>query len=378
MYEHLGPYSDLVTSLQRSRRLHPLARPGRETCQRIWDVLGFSLHGDQPQQPRLEASWSTDELTGEMLTWSVGYGPRTAAWLLKPRRNGVGRLPAVLALHDHSDFKYFGKEKIAEGPERPDESVVEHRTQMYGGRAFANDLASRGFVVLIHDAFLWGSRRFPLEAIPERVQSVGRQSQGLRDRRSTSAEVALYDVVAEQHEHVVEKYCSVLGTTLAGVVSFEDRVALNYLLQRPEVDPERVACIGLSGGGNRAALLTATHDALRAAVIVGLMTTYEGLLDRHVASHTWMLYPAGWTRYGDWPDVAASRAPRPLLVQYDLDDELFSRDGMLAAHERLLDHYAWAGAADHYSGEFFPGPHKFDRAMQSSAYRWLEARLAAG
>ena len=98
---------------------------------------------------------------------------------------------------------------------------------------------------------------------------------------------------------------------------------MNYLLSRSDVRTDRVGCLGLSGGGNRAALLNATHDQIAATVIIGLMTTYEGLLD-HNLSHTWMLFPFGWARYGDWPDLAACRAPSPLLVQYDLEDELFT------------------------------------------------------
>jgi hypothetical protein len=47
---------------------------------------------------------------------------------------------------------------------------------------------------------------------------------------------------------------------MAGVVSFEDRAALNYLLSRTDVDAGCIGCIGIWGGGNRAALLTATHD----------------------------------------------------------------------------------------------------------------------
>ena len=53
------------------------------------------------------------------------------------------------------------------------------------------------------------------------------------------------------------KYCGILGTTLAGVVADEDRVALAYLRSSPDVLPARVGTIGLSGGGCRAALLAA-------------------------------------------------------------------------------------------------------------------------
>jgi hypothetical protein len=116
-----------------------------------------------------------------------------------------------------------------------------------------------------------------------------------------------------------------------------------------------VGSIGLSGGGNRAALLNATHDGLRAVVIVGLMSTYEALLD-HNMSHTWMLFPFGWARHGDWPDIAACRAPLPLLVQYDLQDHLFTEAGMKEAHARLQEHYASVGNLMRMLDSFIQAP----------------------
>src|SRR5207249_393084 len=117
-----------------------------------------------------------------------------------------------------------------------------------------------------------------------------------------------------------------------GVVSYEDRVAAAYLRARPDVRPDRLGCIGLSGGGCRAALLRATSPHLAAAAIAGMMSTYEHLLVRELG-HTWMFVLHAWARHGDWPDLAACRAPAPLLVQYDLDDGLFTAAGMRAAHE---------------------------------------------
>jgi dienelactone hydrolase len=159
------------------------------------------------------------------------------------------------------------------------------------------------------------------------------------------------------------------------VVSHEDRIAFNYLLSRQDVDPERCGCLGLSGGGNRSALLRASHPAVSAAVIVGLMSTYPGLLDHNVASHTWMFYPSGWARHGDWPDLAACRAPLPLLVQYDLQDGLFTEEGMRAADARLRQLYDAAGDAAAYTGQFYPGAHKFDLEMQRAAFDWLHSTL---
>ena len=150
---------------------------------------------------------------------------------------------------------------------------------------------------------------------------------------------------------------------------------MNYLRSRPDVIGERIGCVGLSGGGCRAALLQATSDHISAAVVAGMMSTYAHLLDHNVASHTWMFFPHGWARYGDWPDVAACRAPSPLLVQYDLDDELFTVEGMRAAHERIAAHYQRVGHPEQYTGEFYPGPHKFDLPMQAAAFAWLKYHL---
>src|SRR5690606_15274956 len=149
-----------------------------------------------------------------------------------------------------------------------------------------------------------------------------------------------YNWTAAVAEQTIQKYCQTLGTTFAGVIAFEDRVAAHYLTGRPDVAPGGVACIGLSGGGMRSTLLQATCHDIRAAVIVGAMSTYPGLLDHNVVSHTWMIYPsAEWARYGDWPDLAACRAPSPMLVQYDTEDPLFTLEGMQAADRRIAEHY---------------------------------------
>jgi dienelactone hydrolase len=370
-YQHLGIFSDWVAAAHQQGPLYPVAAPGPQTQALIREALGF-CHGDEnPMEIKVENMWEKDGVSGEEISWSVGFGPRTHAYVLKPA-NAKGPLPGIVALHDHSDFKFYGKEKIADGPQGTLPLLHDFRKIPYGGRAYANALAREGFVVLVHDVFLWGSRRFPLDTMLEMMGS--KTADLLRANQTSSDEVEIYNNAAYFHEHWVSKYCAILGTNMAGVVAFEDRIALNYLLSRADVDTERVGCIGLSGGGNRAALLTATHDSIQATVIIGLMTTYPGLLD-HNMSHTWMLFPFGWSRHGDWPDIAASRAPLPLLVQYDLDDNLFTETGMRDAHTRLQNHYASVGKPDAYTGQFYPGPHKFDLEMQAVAFDWLKGKL---
>lgn len=234
-YQHLGAFGDWVGAAQERRTLYPRAAPGPDTRRRVREVLGLSEAQEMPVDARVEGRWERDGLVGEEVSWWVGYGPRTRAFVLKPA-DADGPLPGVLALHGHDGFKFFGKEKVTDGPEDPLPVVERLREKMYGGRAFANALAREGFVVLAHDAFLWGSRGFALDEMPERTRQIAGATRESWERSGEfPPEIALYNAAAFHHEHLVEKYCVLLGTTLAGVVAGEDRRAAGYLLSRPDV-----------------------------------------------------------------------------------------------------------------------------------------------
>ena len=155
IYQHLGIFSDLVDEAHRQGPLYPLAVPGTATQRKVRDILGFCHGPETPLDVRVEQTWERDGLSGERITWTVGYGPRTEAYLLKPAGTTTP-LPGIVALHDHGGFKFFGKEKIADGPADTPQVLVDYRNGGYGGRAFANALAKEGFVVLIttHDVRL--------------------------------------------------------------------------------------------------------------------------------------------------------------------------------------------------------------------------------
>ncbi|TMR13071.1 acetylesterase [Nonomuraea turkmeniaca] len=314
---------------------------------------------------RVERTWTDGELAGEELSWSVGFGPRTHAFLLRPR-DAAGPLPGAVALHCHAGMKWVGKEKIADGPEASSPEVVRLREDIYGGRAFVNELARRGFAVLAHDVFAWGSRRFPLDTEPAARPSAPAGDAAARPPLSAADR---YDAAAKQHEHVVAKHCAVLGTSFAGVVAGEDLAAAAYLRSRPDVGP--VGCAGLSGGGLRAALLGAFDPDIGAVVVAAMVSSYRDMLDGHIAKHTWMLYPPGLPRLGDWPDLVAARAPEPLMVQYAMSDALFPESGMRRAHTMISERYQDGP----YEAVFADVPHSFDVPRQEQAFDWLARHL---
>jgi hypothetical protein len=63
------------------------------------------------------------------------------------------------------------------------------------------------------------------------------------------------------------------------------------------------------------------------------------------------------------------------MVQYDLEDDLFTEQGMRDAHAKISRHYHDSGHPEAYIGQFYPGVHKFDLQMQQAAFAWLKEKL---
>jgi len=313
--------------------------------------------------------WEYDGLAIEEIAWTQPAGAPTHAFVLKPA-NAQGRLPGVLAMHDHAGFKFFGKEKIAQTSDDVHPLVVEHRAEAYEGLAWPNELAKRGYVVMVPDAFAFGSRRMRLAHLSEDVRW------GLKDDADESpAGVVAYNDWAAKHEHIMAKSLFSAGTTWPGVFFAEDRVALDVFCARDDVDVNRIGVGGLSGGGLRTNFLSGLDDRVKCAVSVGMMTTWRDLLLSKCFIHTWMCYVPLLPPDLDFSEIIGLRAPLPSLVQVTRDDPLFSVEGMEAGLENLRRVYACAGAEEKFRGSWYPGHHQFNRAMQAEAFDWFERWL---
>lgn len=159
------------------------------------------------------------------------------------------------------------------------------------------------------------------------------------------------------------------------MVLAEDEAALGVLCARPEVDGERIACAGLSGGGLRTVYLAGMDDRIRASICVGFMSTWRDPIFHQCDHWTWMMFASLLPKYLEWAEVLGMAAPAQTLVQNNTDDPLYTLREMQRADRIMSRVYAKAGAAAHYSCRFFPGGHKFDRPMQEDAFAWLDERL---
>ncbi|MEP7317629.1 MAG: hypothetical protein ABI921_02780 [Panacibacter sp.] len=310
-----------------------------------------------------------DGLHIEELSWQLPYGRATEAILLKPA-NAKGPLPGILAFHDHGGNKYFGTRKITRTSEQQHPLMQEHQKDYYEGMAWANEIAKRGYVVLVSDAFSFASRRVMMQDLPADFRN------GLTDDDpENSANIKAYNEWAGQHEHVMAKSLFCAGTTWPAVFFAEDRIALDVLCARKDVDTGRIGCAGLSGGGTRTVFMGGLDERIKCAVCVGFMTTWKDFLLNKSFTHTWMAYVPLLPNELDFPEILGLRVSLPTMVLNDIDDGLYTIDEMKNADKILSEIFTKANAADKYKCSYYPGPHKFDKAMQKEAFDWFDQWL---
>ncbi|HYZ84525.1 MAG TPA: hypothetical protein VE621_08985, partial [Bryobacteraceae bacterium] len=241
----------------------------RPTARARFRELLMQPGGAQTPVAQVQHTFEFDGLSIEHLQWQLPFGPPTEALLLKPA-GAKGKLPGVVGLHDHGGNKYFGLRKITQISKDPHPAMVKHYERYYGGAAWANELAKRGYVVLVHDTFTFGSRRMRLGDVPGAIRN-----NMVEANPEAEDEITRYNQFAGQHEHIIAKSLFSAGLTWPGVFVFDDQRALDYLASRPEVDATRLGCCGLSGGGLRTVMLTGADERIRCSCCVGMMTTWR-------------------------------------------------------------------------------------------------------
>jgi dienelactone hydrolase len=334
----------------------------------VMDRMSIPDIGGLPEV-RVIKEFEFDGLLIQELEWRLPYGRPTEATLLKPL-NAKKPLPGILAFHDHGGNKYFGKRKITKTENTQHPLIIAHQKEYYSGLAWANELAKKGYVVLVPDAFTFASRRVMLQDVPKFMRK------GLTDDDPENSDnIAAYNNWASDHEPVMAKSLFSAGTTWPAVFFAEDQKALDILCSLKEVDAKRVGCAGLSGGGLRTVFMGGLDPRIQCAVSVGFMTTWKDFLLYKSITHTWMVYVPLLPMELNFPEILGLRIPLPTLILNDMSDDLYTLSEMKEADRILGELYHKAAADDRYKCSFYPGPHKFDAAMQTEAFTWFDRWL---
>jgi dienelactone hydrolase len=343
-------------------RFKSLKRWKQTAREKFLELLHYSPPRCNPSAEVVEKVDRGDYIR-EKIYFNTTPSIRVPAYLLVPK-GASKKLPAIIALHDHGGFYLWGKEKLVETDDDAP-AMKNWRTTYYGGNSLASVLVRMGYVVLVIDMFYWGERRMLLDDDPadwrERPADISRER------------ISAFNQRASQSEQLVGRSIFAAGFTWAGVMFWDDIRSVDYLLTRPEVDPQRIGCVGLSMGGLRAAHLAALDPRVKAAVAVGWMASFPTQLRRHIRNtigHT-KLVP-GLYRLMDYPDVASLAMPSALLVINGSKDALFEPGGVAASFDKLARCYKKAGIPDRIKTSLYDAPHEFNGDMQKEAWAWLK------
>src|SRR6185295_887294 len=163
------------------------------------------------------------------------------------------------------------------------------------------------------------------------------------------------------------------GYTPAAVECWNGVRAIDYLQSRPEVDTNRIAVTGISGGGAATFWISAADERVKVAVPVsgmGDLQDYVG--ERVVNGHCDCMFLINTFQW-PWTQIAALVAPRPLLFENSGHDTFFPRNGNDRIRARLEQLYGfYTNRTDRlFDIGVTAGGHDDKPELRLMAYRWI-------
>jgi len=168
--------------------------------------------------------------------------------------------------------------------------------------------------------------------------------------------------------------CILLGRNVARVRIWDGMRCLDYLQSRNDIDPKRIGCTGISGGGTLTSYLMALDGRIWAAApgcyITSLRRHIEttGPQDAEQNIHAQVAFGMGHE------DYVMMRAPKPTLIMTTTDD-YFDIQGAWDSFRMAKRLYEKLGHAERVDLFETPGKHGFPRPMRVAACRWMRRWL---
>ena len=259
----------------------------------------YELLGDLPdrKRPISGKKRNEEERDGYILeTWDLDLnGIETVpAYLARPKTLN-GRVPGVLFDHSHGGGYKIGKQEFIEG-----RSYLQPTP-------YAKELTGLGYVALCIDSWIFGER-------------------------SHTTEADMFKAMLWR------------GQVLWGMMVYDHLRALDYLLTRPEVDPQRIATLGMSMGSTMAWWLGALDERIKVTVDINCLTDFQALLARKALSlHGLYYYVPDLLNHFTTAQINALIAPRTHLGLAGLRDKLTPVEGLDVIDRELQQVYAKLG-----------------------------------
>lgn len=297
---------------------------------------------DGPRVP-LRARWGKRAAFPQYVRTAVAFrsapGVEVVGWWLVPRRFRAPG-PAILCLPGHGR----GVDSIvgidAKGRQRPWGRWGEYQAD------FALQAVAHGYAVLAIEQLAFGRRR------DARARRQGPDA--------SSCQVMSGTALME-------------GVSMTGWRVRDAMAAVTWLRTRPEVDPGRIAVMGISGGGLTALFTAALDRRVAAAVVSGYLNYFRTSI--MAIPHCIDNFIPGLVRVAEMPDVAGLIAPRPLFAESGTRDDIFPVAAARSAFARATRVYRVLGVPRACGLEIFPGIHQFSGR---AAFTFLARALRGG
>jgi len=161
-----------------------------------------------------------------------------------------------------------------------------------------------------------------------------------------------------------------LGQNTARFEIWDGMRAIDYLQSRPDVDPNRIGCVGLSGGGTQTSYFMALDSRIVAASPACYITSFERLLST-IGPQDAEQNIYGQLTFGmDHADYLMMRAPKPTLVCAATKD-FFDIDGTWTSFRYAKRLYSGTGFAERVELIEHDGDHGYHQPMREATVRWM-------
>jgi hypothetical protein len=237
--------------------------------------------------------------------------------LYRPKKI-TGKHPAVLCPHGHWTYGRFENSNLNSGPAR------------------AANFARQGYLAFSYDMVGYG------------------------DSSAISHRFANHNITGRE---------ALWGVNLLGLQLWNSIRSLDFLLTIPEVDPERIAITGESGGGTQTFLLMAVDQRIKAAAPVNMISFHMqgGSLCENAPN----------LRIGtNNVEFGALMAPRPLFLVSATGD--WTKNTLTKEYPAIRTIYQLFGAEDKVAAVQMDAPHNYNQDSREAVYgsfaHWLTGK----
>src|SRR5262245_20773368 len=165
------------------------------------------------------------------------------------------------------------------------------------------------------------------------------------------------------------------GYTPAGVECWNGIRGIDYLVSRPEVDPEKIGVTGISGGGATTVWVAAADERVKVAVPVSGMSDLECYVtDEVINGHCDCMFVHN-TYQWEWTTILALFAPKPLLFANSDSDKIFPMTGNRRIAERMRKCYAMLGAEGKFDDYVSKGGHDYRPDLRLAIFGFFHKHL---